>query len=177
MKAGSRSKRFTVSDLNKMDQESFTRAVGPVFEHSPWVAERTWAKRAFASFGALHGALCETLAGAVERKKLELIRAHPDLVGRAALASSLTAASTHEQASAGLNRLTRDEVALFRQYNRAYRKKFGFPFVICARLNKKAAILKGFDTRLKHSRAQEIRAALEEVGKIARLRLEDIIQT
>lgn len=107
-------------------------------------------------------------------KKLDLILAHPDLVGRAAQAGTLTAESTREQASAGLDRLSPEEIALFGQYNRRYREKFGFPFVICARLNKKAAILSGFETRLQHSREQEMEAALAEIAKIAWLRLQDL---
>jgi 2-oxo-4-hydroxy-4-carboxy-5-ureidoimidazoline decarboxylase len=88
----------------------------------------------------------------------------------------LTNESTKEQASAGLDRLAAEEVALFQSNNAAYQKKFGFPFVICARLNKKEAILAGFHTRLGNSREQEIKTALEEIGKIAYLRLQDIIR-
>jgi len=101
-----------------------------------------------------------------------MIRAHPDLVGRAAL----TAESAREQAGAGLNQLSPEEIALFQRHNAAYREKFGFPFVICARLNKKEAILAGFERRLPHSREQEIQAALEEIFKIAELRLRDLAQ-
>jgi len=108
-------------------------------------------------------------------KQVRLIQAHPDLVGRAALAGALTAASNQEQASAGLNRLSKEEIAAFHYYNRAYSGKFGFPFVVCARLNKKEAILRGFETRLKNSREQEITTALAEIGKIAGLRLEDLL--
>jgi 2-oxo-4-hydroxy-4-carboxy-5-ureidoimidazoline decarboxylase len=97
-------------------------------------------------------------------------------VGRAALAGTLTAASTSEQASAGLDKLTAEEVAAFKKFNQAYREKFGFPFVICARLNKKAAILNGFRTRMNHSKEEEIKAALEEIFKIADFRLRDIVE-
>ena len=110
-----------------------------------------------------------------ETRQVQLIQAHPDLVGRAALAGTLTPESNREQASAGLGQLTPEEIALFQNNNQAYREKFGFPFVICARLNKKEAILKGFETRLKNNREQEIKAALEEIGKIARLRLLDLV--
>jgi len=107
-------------------------------------------------------------------KQLALIRAHPDLVGRATLAGTLTRESTGEQASAGLNALSPAEIALFQKQNAAYREKFGFPFVICARLNKKEAILAGFEHRLKNSPEQEIPAALGEIFKIAELRLRDL---
>ena len=155
--------------------DEFTRVFGPVFEHSPWVAEVTWEQRPFESLEALHSALCKTVREASEAKQLELICAHPDLVGRAALAGTLTAPSTAEQATAGLNTLTQEEIATFQRYNQTYREKFGFPFVICARLNKKEAILTAFPIRLENSRQAEIQAALEEIYKIAYLRLKDII--
>jgi OHCU decarboxylase len=117
------------------------------------------------------------VADAGEEKQLALIRAHPDLVGRLALAGQLTRESTGEQASAGLGNLTPEEVALFQNNNATYKEKFDFPFVICARLNKKEAILNGFKLRLHNSRAQEIKTALEEIGKIAGLRLNDLVST
>jgi OHCU decarboxylase len=153
------------------------RVVGPVFEHSPWIAEETWPKRPFGDLERLHEALSDTVRKAGEERQLALIRAHPDLVGRAALAGTLTAASTSEQANAGLDKLSAEEIAAFQKHNAAYREKFGFPFVICARLNKKEAILKAFPLRLEHSHAEEIKTALEEIGKIAYLRLRDIVQT
>jgi len=109
-------------------------------------------------------------------KQLALIRAHPDLVGRAALAGTLTAASNQEQASAGLNQLTPEEIATFQEYNAAYQNKFGFPFVICARLNRKEAILAGFERRLPQARDQEIATALAEIYKIAGFRLADKLE-
>jgi 2-oxo-4-hydroxy-4-carboxy-5-ureidoimidazoline decarboxylase len=167
---------FTLSQLNELSQSDFTRLVGPVFEHSSWIAENTWAKQPFATMEDLHAALCQTVRLAPQEKQIALICAHPDLVGRAALAGTLTRESTGEQASAGLNALSPEEIALFQKQNAAYREKFGFPFVICARLNKKDAIIAGFERRLKNSPAQEIQAALEEIFKIAELRLRDLTQ-
>jgi 2-oxo-4-hydroxy-4-carboxy-5-ureidoimidazoline decarboxylase len=165
---------FTISKLNDLTQAEFTRLVGPVFEHSPWIAEAAWSQRPFTSVEQLHAALCQTVRAAGQEKQLALIRAHPDLVGRAALAGTLTRESTAEQAGAGLTALSPAEIARFQKQNAAYREKFGFPFVVCARLNKKEAILAGFDRRLKNSPAQEISAALEEIFKIAELRLRDL---
>jgi 2-oxo-4-hydroxy-4-carboxy-5-ureidoimidazoline decarboxylase len=170
-----RPSEFRLVEVNGRNREAFVRVIGPVFEHSPWIAKRAWPKRPFTSLRALHGALCETVLAASEREKLDLIRAHPDLAGRAALTGSLTPSSTQEQTSAGLDKLTPDEITAFRQLNQAYRAKFGFPFVICARLNKKDAILTGFRVRLEHSRPEEIRTALEEIFKIASLRLQDAV--
>jgi len=165
----------SVAGLNKLSREDFLRVIGPVFEHSPWIAELTWPKRPFENVATLHRALCETVLASDEPGRLALIRAHPDLAGRAARAGTLTPASTREQASGGLDQLSPEESALFDQYNRAYRERFGFPFVICARQNKKEAMLAGFERRLKHSREQEIEAALGEIFKIADLRLHDLI--
>ena len=166
---------MNLAQLNLLARDEFVRLLGPVFEHSPWIAEATWPQRPFASVEALHHALCQTVAGAGEETQLALIGAHPDLVGRAAQAGTLTPASTHEQASAGLNQLTPEEIAAFQKFNAAYRDQFGFPFIICARLNKIEAILAAFPKRLGHSRVEEIQAALAEISKIARLRLDDLV--
>lgn len=166
---------ISLSQVNSFSRDEFIRAVGPVFEHSPWIAEIAFAKKPFADLENLHRALCETVKNSGEEKQLALIRAHPDLVGKFALTGQLTKESTNEQASAGLNKLPPEEIDLFQKQNAAYKNKFGFPFVICARLNKKAAILAGFETRLKNSREQEIKTALEEIFKIAELRLRDLI--
>ena len=166
---------MTISELNQLSQKDFVRAIGPVFENSPWIAEMAFAKKPFANWESLHRALCETVKISGEEKQLALIRAHPDLVGKLALAGQLTKESTNEQASAGLYKLSPEEIELFQKQNAAYKNRFGFPFVICARLNKKESILAGFGERLKNSREQEIKTALEEIFKIAELRLCDLI--
>ena len=165
-----------LAQLNAFERSDFVRMVGPVFEHSPWIAEATWARRPFKTVEDLHAALCATVRQAAEGEKLALIRAHPDLVGRAALGGTLTRESTKEQAGAGLGNLTPEEIAAFQQNNAAYREKFGFPFVICARLNKKDAILAGFKTRLQNTPAEEVGTALDEICKIAELRLRDLVR-
>jgi len=166
--------KITLAELNKLDRVEFTRVVGPVFEHSPWIAESTWPQRPFTTVERLHDALCKIVRAASPEQKLALIRAHPDLVGRAALAGTLTPESKGEQTSAGLNALSPGEIALFQKQNAAYRARFDFPFVICARLNQKDAILASFEKRLQNSPAQEIETALEEIFKIAELRLRDL---
>jgi OHCU decarboxylase len=163
----------TLDQLNQFTRDQFVAVCGPLFEHSPWIAERTWQRRPFAALDALHAALCETMYGARSDEQLKLIASHPDLVGRLAREGQLTKESTTEQSSAGLSRLSDDEIAAFDRYNAAYRERFGFPFVICARENKKDAILAAFPVRLKNSREQEITTALGEIAKIARLRLLD----
>ena len=166
--------KISIATLNGLDEKSFVQIVGPIFEHSPWIAEKTFAQKPFANFAALHRALCDTVKNSGEERQLALIREHPDLVGKLALAGQLTCESTREQSSAGLDQLSADEIALFQKQNAAYQNKFGFPFVICARLNKKEAILRGFEVRLQNSREQEIQTALAEIFKIAELRLRDL---
>jgi 2-oxo-4-hydroxy-4-carboxy-5-ureidoimidazoline decarboxylase len=167
----------SLADLNQADRAAFTAALGHLFEHSPWVAEETWPQRPFGSAAALHAALCATLRAAAPEKQLALIRAHPDLAGRLARQKKLTADSAREQAGAGLDQLTDAELAAFTRNNDAYRAKFGFPFIICARLNAKAAILAAMADRLPNTPAAELAAALAEIEKIAWLRLQDALAT
>jgi 2-oxo-4-hydroxy-4-carboxy-5-ureidoimidazoline decarboxylase len=166
---------MTLAELNSADQAGFVAAVGHLFEHSPWIAAEAWAQRPFASREALHAALTEVMHAAGYDRQVALISAHPDLAGQLAQAGALTAASTQEQAAAGLDQLTEVERAQFTAYNTAYRARFGFPFVICARENKKAAILSAFPIRLEHTREQEIAMALAEIANIAWLRLIDTV--
>jgi OHCU decarboxylase len=165
--------KTSLVQLNAIDRDTFVAVCGPLFEHSPWIAERTLPRRPFASLDALHAALCDTMYAAGVDEQLKLIASHPDLVGRLAREGRLTRESTAEQTAAGLTQLTGDEIAAFERFNAEYRAKFDFPFVICARENKKAAILAAFRRRLANSREQEIATALGEIAKIARLRLLD----
>lgn len=164
-----------LAELNACDLPRFLEVCGPLYEHSPWVAERAFSHRPYASREALHAALVAAVAAATGDEQLALIRAHPDLVGRLAREGRLTAASTGEQAAAGLDELTSDEIAAFERFNRAYRDRFGFPFVICARENRKEAILAAFPVRLAHSAEEERIAALTEIARIGRLRLNDAV--
>ncbi len=164
-----------LSQLNRADRQGFVTVCGPLFEHSPWVADRTWERRPFGTLSVLHRQLVATMEMASEDEQINLICAHPDLVGRLAARGGLTTVSAGEQAAAGLDSLSAEEVTLFRGYNREYRDKFGFPFVICARENRKEAILRAFPERLGQSRKREISTALSEIAKIAWLRLQDAV--
>jgi 2-oxo-4-hydroxy-4-carboxy-5-ureidoimidazoline decarboxylase len=166
----------TLAEVNTNSRAEFVTALGPLFEGSPWIAEATWPARPFGSIDQLHQALCATVYAAPVERQLALIQAHPDLAGKAAIAGELTAESTREQSSAGLSRLTPEQFATFTRLNQAYREKFGFPFVICAREHSAATILEHFATRLEHPRDQEIATALGEIAKIARLRLLDAVR-
>lgn len=142
-----------------------------LFEHSPWVEARADARPAS---GDRHADLMAVVHAATRDEQLALIRAHPELAGKAAIDRTLTEASLAEQASAGLDRLTPEEYARFHALNAAYRDRFGFPFIICVRLTDKAGILAAMAARLDHDREAEIAAAIAEIGKIVRLRLEDM---
>ena len=160
-----------LAELNAAADEEFVRVIGPVYEHSPHFAQRVAGRRPFADVDHLRHALQQEVNHAPEAEQMDLIKAHPDLVGRAVL----TAESQGEQAAAGLMDLTEDEADAFRQHNAAYHEKFGFPFIICARMNKKDAILEAFPRRLQNDAAAEKKAALDEIHKIAALRLHDIL--
>jgi OHCU decarboxylase len=166
---------MTLDALNDADEPTFVTALGFIFEDSPWIAARTWPLRPFADLDALHRAMCGVVAAASADERVALIRAHPDLVGRAARQGTLSPASADEQAAAGLDRLDAEDVAMFARLNAAYAARFGFPFVICVRENKKDAIVAGLSARVHNDRAAEIDAALSEIGKIARLRLADAV--
>ena len=160
-----------IAEINALDRAGFLRVFGGIFEHSPHLAERAFAGRPFGSAEELAEALIDAVRCAEPEEQLALIRAHPDLVNRAVL----TAESQGEQAAAGLMSLLPEEAALFDRHNREYKARFGFPFIICARLNKKDAILAAFPVRLQNDAGAERAAALGEIYKIARLRLADIL--
>jgi OHCU decarboxylase len=161
--------------INELDREAFVQRFGPLFERSPWVAEGAWSDRPFGDREELFEALEASMYAAPRERRLELIRAHSDLAGKAAIDGSLTDSSRREQASAGLDRLTPDEYAAFMRTNRAYRERFGFPFVVCVREHTKESILRVATERLANSEDEEIRVALGEIAKIARLRLDEAL--
>lgn len=142
-----------------------------LFEHSPWVEARADARP---SSGDRHADLMAVVRDATPEEQLALIRAHPELAGKAAIDGGLTEASAAEQASAGLDRLTQAEFDRFHALNAAYRQKFDFPFIICVRLTDKAGILAAMERRLANDCDTEIATALGEIGEIVRLRLETI---
>jgi 2-oxo-4-hydroxy-4-carboxy-5-ureidoimidazoline decarboxylase len=158
--------------LNTADRATFLAALGEVMEHSPWVAEGTFAKRPFASLAAVYQAMTDTVRGADDTRRLALIKAHPDLAGKAAREGKLTADSSAEQAGAGLDRLSEDEFATFHRLNDAYHAKFGIPFIVCVRRHGKDSILRQFARRLENDTAAEREAALNEIFRIAALRLD-----
>lgn len=165
-----------LADLNAASREEFTAALGPVFEHSPWIAEAAFGARPFASAEQVFRAMEAAIAAADDGSRLALIRAHPDLAGKAARAGALTAHSRSEQQGAGLDRLSEEEYERFHRLNSAYRERFGFPFIVAVRNHTKDSILEAFERRLGNDRASEIDEALGNIGEIGRFRLLDLLQ-
>jgi 2-oxo-4-hydroxy-4-carboxy-5-ureidoimidazoline decarboxylase len=162
---------LTLEHANGLSVADFTAALGDCFELAPWVAEVAAAKRPFATVTALHEAMIGALRAAPRDQKLAFLRGHPDLAGKAARAGSVTAASQGEQASAGLDSLSEEELARFHRLNDAYKQKFDFPFMICVRRHTRDSILEQFERRLGNDPATEFAAALQEVFYITRLRV------
>jgi 2-oxo-4-hydroxy-4-carboxy-5-ureidoimidazoline decarboxylase len=162
---------MTLDEINRLSEAAFVARYGVLFEHSPWVVERAAGRR---PFDDLHAGLMAVVEAASREDQLRLIRAHPELAGKAAIARELTAASQAEQASAGLDRLTPGEFASFHALNAAYKQRFGFPFVICVRRTDKAGILAAMAQRLTAGPDDEVGTAIREIGEIVRLRLETL---
>ncbi|WOC15291.1 2-oxo-4-hydroxy-4-carboxy-5-ureidoimidazoline decarboxylase [Pseudochrobactrum sp. MP213Fo] len=172
---------MNLQKLNIMPEAEFVSVLGGIFEHSSWVAQAAVHKRAFATVGALHQAMVQAVDAAHRDQQLSLIRAHPDLAGKAARAGNLTDASTSEQKTAGLDQLTEAEFTRFHQLNDAYKQRFSFPFILAVRgfggkTHDKYSILEAFELRLKNTPDQEIAEALRQIARIAELRLGDMLK-
>ena len=155
-----------------MRQLEFVRRYGGIYEHSPWVAEA--AAQLIddsADVDVIARVMADCVDNATRERQLELICAHPDLAGKAAVAGELTDDSESEQASAGLDRCTPEEYARFQALNTAYRRKFGFPFVMAVRGCTREQILAAFESRLENDYDEEFENALLEIHRIARMRL------
>lgn len=165
---------MNLDDLNNASEAHFMAVIGGPLEGETWLAERVAASRPFADVAALYAAFESVVDAATEAEKIALIASHPDLAGKAAIAGAVSEQSKREQAAAGLDRLTPQQYDMFHQRNSAYKAKFGFPFVICARENTVDSILAAFVTRTEQTREQEIQTGVSEVLKILRLRLMDM---
>ena len=165
----------SLNHLNTCAETEFVDHLGAIFEHSPWVAEKVASLRPFASVEALHAAMVAAIDAAGDTPQLALIRAHPDLAGKAALAGELTRESTSEQSGAGLDRLTADEYARFHKLNDAYKERYGFPFILAVRGHDKHSILASFEERLKNTPVAEKSEALAQIARIGDFRLNDLI--
>lgn len=164
-----------LSDLNECSREDFIAALANVFEHSPWVAAEAAALRPFAGIAALHAAMTAIVGRAPDEQKLKLIRAHPDLANKTQRAAGLTAESIAEQDGVGLDRLSDAEFEAFDRVNSAYGARFGFPYIVCVRRHTRDSILRDFERRLPNDVKAEMQASLTEIGRIAALRLDQLV--
>ena len=160
--------KLELATLNSMDTAQFVDALGSIYEKSAWVAERAHARAPFASLTALADAMAAAVAAAPDAEKLALLRAHPDLAGKAALAGDVTRESSAEQARAGLGALTAAELERFTTLNAAYKAKFEFPFILAVRNATKRTILAAFERRLESTRDAEVRARAPRSRRRAR---------
>jgi 2-oxo-4-hydroxy-4-carboxy-5-ureidoimidazoline decarboxylase len=162
----------SLQSLNEADAAGFIAALEGIYEHAPWVAEVVCGKRPFDTLAALHETMAAAVREAPPARQMSLIDGHPDLAGKAARAGTLTSDSKAEQASAGLDRLSEEEFTRFHRLNDAYRNRFGMPFIICVRRHGRDSILQQFERRLLNDAATETRTALDEIFRIAALRLD-----
>ena len=164
---------LSIDDLNRMAVSEFAANFDDVAEHSPWVAERATGARPFADREAVVDAFAAALRGAGRDERLAMLRAHPDLGGRAAIAGDLSEDSRREQAGAGLDRLTPGEFERFTRLNAAYRERFGIPFIFAVKGATKELILAAFEERLANGPEDELKNAIDNVCRIMRFRIED----
>ena len=166
---------MTLWELNRLSPAAFATALGHVFEHSPWVAERAGRKRPFASIGALHESMMATVWEAPAASQMALLRGHPELAGKAALRGELTADSTLEQSGAGLAECSAEELVRLTTLNAEYSAKFGFPFILAVKGYDRAGILREFARRVERDPSVEFEEALKQVARIARARLDALL--
>ena len=166
---------MTLDSLNRADPDAFVAALGGIFEHSPWVAERVVAHRPFASIEALHAAMCAAVAAAGHERQMALIRAHPQLAGKAAIRGELTESSTNEQRGAGLDQCSPEQFAEITRLNADYDARFGFPFILAVKGHTRDSIIANMRARIGHDRDAEIAEALKQIERIAGFRLEALV--
>lgn len=164
-----------IHELNTKPTSQFLELIGGALEGELWLAKRIIKHRPFETVASLFSAFEKVINDATEQEKVRLIASHPDLAP--AVDTKLSKSSTHEQASAGLNKLSPQEYETFNRLNTQYHQQFGFPFVICARENTKSSILEKFESRLSNPRSREIEMGIAEILKIIHLRLIDLIDT
>src|ERR1700729_1200372 len=164
-----------LEELNACTQADFVAALANIFEYSPWVAEQAFAARPFAGVNALFAAMKTAVEHAPENLRLALIKSHPDLADKTKRADELTAESSAEQNSVGLDRLSDAEYEAFERVNNAYRAKFGFPYIVCVRRHTKDSILRDFERRLPNDARTETQTSIAEICRIAALRVDQLV--
>lgn len=167
----------SLSELNACGKDEFVADLANIFEHSPWIAEQAASARPFAGVKALLAAMKDAVDRAPAEQRMKLIKAHPDLANKTQRAAGLTAESTAEQSGLGLDRLSDAEYEAFERVNNAYREKFGFPYIVCVRRHTKDSVLRDFERRLPNDVAMETRASIDEISRIAALRIDQLISS
>jgi len=163
----------TIAELNEAGKDAFVDALGDIYETSPWVAERAWADQPFDSLDDLQATMRAVVEDATREEQLALLRAHPDLGEQ----TEMTDASEQEQASAGLDNLSPEQYEAFQRLNERYREQFEFPFIMVVKNESPETIRAAMEERVEHDRSEEFRTALDQVHEIARLRLEELVDT
>lgn len=167
----------SLSELNACGKDQFVADLANIFEHSPWIAEQAASARPFSGVKALLAAMKDAVDRASAEQRMTLIKAHPDLANKTQRAAGLTVESTAEQNSLGLDRLSDAEYEAFERVNNAYRDKFGFPYIVCVRRHTKDSVLRDFERRLPNDVAAETQTSIEEICRIAALRLDQLVQS
>src|SRR3981189_1131405 len=164
-----------LSELNTCSKDDFVAVLANIFEFSPWIAEQAGAARPYAGVKALLAAMKDAVDRAPAEQQMTLIKAHPDLANKTQRAAGLTAESSAEQNSLGLDRLSDAEYEAFEGVNNAYRAKFGFPYIVCVRRHTRDSILRDFERRLPNDATTEAQNSIEEICRIAALRLHQLV--
>jgi len=163
---------YSIEEINEMNRQEFIEKIGWVFEHSPWIANKTWDYHPFPSLQVLYQLMVQAVTEAPIGDQLDLIRAHPDLGGKL----KMTDSSVKEQKGAGLDALSEKEYQEFAALNKAYSEKYGFPFILAVKGHTKDSIYKAMKDRLNHSKEQEFQTALTQIFAISKFRLNDIVK-
>jgi 2-oxo-4-hydroxy-4-carboxy-5-ureidoimidazoline decarboxylase len=169
------SQTYTIAQLNAMPVAEFVSVLGGLYEHSPWFAETAAAQRPFANVSELAGALRKAVDQAGTDAQVKLVRAHPELAGKAAVRGELTAESTREQSGAGLNLCTHEEFERLQSLNASYNKKFGFPFILAVRGYDRAGIIEAFARRVDNAPEVELQTCINQIHRVAQFRLDDLV--
>jgi len=166
---------YTITQLNAMPEAEFIKVLGGIYEHSPWFAEAAAKQRPFANAAELAAALRSAVDAAGQDAQVKLVRAHPELAGKAAVRGELTAESTREQAGAGLDQCTAEEFQRLQDLNTAYNRKFGFPFILAVRGYDRHGIIDAFARRIENEPAVELQTCINQIHRIAQFRLNDLV--
>lgn len=168
---------MNIEQINQMNRDRFVEYFGDVYEHSPWIPLQSHANSPFQDRDDLLAAMRKVLQAATQEQQITLIRAHPDLAGKAAIQGKLTESSSQEQAGVGLDQCTPDEFAHFTELNNRYKAKFDFPFIMAVKGATKEQVINGFESRMDNTVEEEFHTALVQINRIAEFRVNDLVDS